>query len=197
MKSLNQERIFKIILFIPILFVLLTNCSNDNKPEDENLLDKANEYLENGEYEKALQAVDEAIEKEGITNSLINKKYKILLESKKYEDALVVFDTIIGRMGFTPDVVADKIRLLMTLGRYDEAMETAIKVDEVSDGSSPYVSLSVSRIFIAKSDPANALTWLEKTAERGFTDYHYLLSEEFESIQTDDRYTISCLCTYI
>jgi thiol-disulfide isomerase/thioredoxin len=190
MKTSKQKQIFRIILFLPLFLLLLTNCSTDRKSEDENLLDKTTVYFENSEYDKALQTINEAIEKDGLTNSLIDTKYKILLASKKYEEALVVFDTIIGRMGFTPDVVADKIRLLMTLGRYDEAMETAIKVDEVSDGSSPYVSLSISRIFIAKSDPGNALIWLEETADRGFTDYNYLLGEEFESIHTNNRFNL-------
>ncbi|UCF64847.1 MAG: redoxin domain-containing protein [bacterium] len=154
----------------------------------ESIILKANEFYQNGEYEKALNIVDRGISQYGDTDKLIHTKYKILLALKKYDDALNIFDLIIERVGDSPDVVIDKIRLLINLKRYEEALETAMAVDKKYGSTSQYISLSIASIYLAKQEKQNTLIWLEKSVKRGFNDYNYLLSEEFKSLHTDEKF---------
>ena len=179
----------ELLIQIVLIILLFLSCSRDRKAGNDKYIQKSAEFYENSEYDKALEIVNKGIEQDGLTDELINTKYKILLAAEKYEEALVIFDTIISRVGDSPDVVIDKIRLLMKLERYDEGLETALAVDNKYNGSSPYISLMISRIFLAKIDSDNAQKWLEESVERGFRDYNYLLSEEFVSLQGDDNFT--------
>ena len=85
MKTSKQKQIFKIILFIPLFLLLLTNCSTDRKSEDENLLDKTKVYFENGEYDKALQTINEAIEP-AIYRSAVTP-----ISGRQYEEELSIY----------------------------------------------------------------------------------------------------------
>ncbi|TFH36248.1 MAG: redoxin domain-containing protein [Bacteroidia bacterium] len=179
----------ELLIQIVLIMLLFLSCSQDRKSGNDTFIQRSTEFYETSEYDKALKIVNKGIKQDGFTDDLINTKYKILLAAEKYEEALVIFDTIISRVGDSPDVVIDKIRLLMKLERYDEGLETAMTVDNKYNGSSPYISLMISRIFLAKIDSDNALTWLEKSVEGGFRDYNYLLSEEFESLQGYENFT--------
>jgi thiol-disulfide isomerase/thioredoxin len=119
---------------------------------------------------------------------LINLKYNILLALEKHEEALETFEKIIERRGDSPDIMADKIRLLFMLERYDEALATALDVDQKSEGQSPFVSFFIFRTYLAQNNKEMAYEWLEKSVDRDFEAYEFLLQDEFKALHNEKRF---------
>lgn len=156
--------------------------------DEKEIIQKAAELMDDKEFSKALEIVEGGIQEYGQTAGLIDTKYKILLALERYEEALQTFEKIIERVGDAPEVMADKIRLLFNLKRYDEALATALDVDEKSKGQSPFVSFFIFRICLAQGDKETAYAWLEKSVDRGFEAYQYMLQEEFKALHDDQRF---------
>lgn len=138
---------------------------------EKEIIQKASELYQQGEFTEALGTVGRGIEQFGLTDDLIHEKYKILLALEQHEDALEIFEVIIERVGESPDVVIDKVRLLIKLGRYDEALSVALSVDEKSSDKSPYMSFFIAKIYVARND-----------------NFEYLLQDEFKLLHSDSRF---------
>jgi thiol-disulfide isomerase/thioredoxin len=76
----------KIIIFIQILVLLSLNLFSDERK----VIQKANEYLKQQNYEAALEVIDSGIEEIGETSGLLGLKYYLLMDLKRYNDALEV-----------------------------------------------------------------------------------------------------------
>ena len=156
--------------------------------DEKVIIQRAFDLMDRNEYAKALAAVEAGIQKYGETDGLIDTKYKILLALERYEDALLTFEKIIERVGDSPNVMADKIRLLFMLERYDEALETALDVDKKSEGQSPFVSFFIFRIYLAQKNKELAYEWLERSVDRDFEAYEFLLQDEFKALHDEKRF---------
>lgn len=171
-----------------IVLVLAFGCSSGVYVDEEDALDQANAHYQTEEWAEALMIIDAGIKQFGETGNLLHWKYAILQRMEDYESALVVFDKIIDQVGATPDVVVDKVRLLMNLERYEDALRTALEVDRSSEGSSQFISLFIARAHLAMSSTDKAIEWLEISHERGFTEFDYLLMEEFMPLHSMERF---------
>jgi len=180
-KAKQPQRLAVVVLFLVVFTVCLV-------AEEKDILHKASNLMDKDEFDQALVLVNDGIQKYGETESLIDMKYKILMAMERYGDALQTFEKIIERVGEAPEVMADKIRLLFMLQRHDEALETALDVDRKSGGQSPYTSFFIFRIYLAQKKKETAYEWLEKSVDRGFDAYEYLLQSEFKVLHDDKRF---------
>ncbi len=183
--NLEETMTKTIALAMSLVFFLMVMILSAVEKE---VIQKASELYDQKEYTEALKATEKGIDEFGLTDGLIHTKYKILLALERYEEALETFETIIERVGDSPNVVIDKIRLLFNLKRFDEALDTAMAVEEKSEKKSPYIALFIAKIYIALNEEEKALAWLEKSVERGFDSYSYLLEEEFKILHEDTRF---------
>jgi len=178
------EKLHHAAVIILCLFVFVTLLIADEKE----ITQKASDLMDKKEFVKALEVVEDGIQKYGETDSLIDTKYKILLALERHEEALQTFEKIIERVGDAPEVMSDKIRLLINLERYEEALETALEVDKKSEGQSPFVSFFIFQIYLSQDNKEMALDWLEKSVDRDLDVYEYLLQDEFKALHNDQRF---------
>jgi len=175
------QRLTVIVLFLVVFAVSLV-------AEEKDILQKISHLMDKDEFDQALVLVNNGIQKYGETADLVNTKYKILLALEKYGEALKTFEKIIERVGEAPEVMVDKIKLLFILQRYDEALDTALEVEQKSEGQSPYTSFFIFRIYLAQKKKETAYEWLEKSVDRGFDAYEYLLQNEFKALHDDKQF---------
>lgn len=166
-----------------------TSSNNEvNKQAEDSILRLLTVFSEKGEYEKALQEVNNGIKLLGSTDELIHYKYNILKTMEKYDEALEVFDIIIERFGDTPNIIIDKVRLLMNLQRFDEALKIATKVDDKYEEKSPYLSLFIAQIYLSQENIESSLVWLKKSADRGFKEFDYLFTDTFKPLHDNEKF---------
>ena len=157
-------------------------------PTVDSLLQVVTELYDTGEYSKALEGVNVGIKDFGRTDELIDTKYRILLALEDYEQGLKVFDEIIDRKGDSPDIIIDKIRLLRKLDREEEALAVALQIDRKYGNDSPYMSLIIADIYMAKEVNDSALHWLIMAHNKGFNEFDYLLTDKFESLHDEEAF---------
>jgi len=174
----------KRIVTTGILFLLLLSCLFAG---EEEILQQARKFMEQKEFEKALEVIDEGMKTTGPSMKLMQTKYSILLALKRLDEAMAILDIGIQFTGESVELLQEKFRLLTKMERYDEALKIGLKVEEKFKLKSPWTSLEMALVYLKKNDRENALDWLEKAASRGFISYNYLYSDDFKSLQNEER----------
>jgi len=124
-----------------------------------------------------------ADEKEDLT------KCQQLYREGKFAEALSLANESIKKYGETQDLLTGKFYILMELKKYDEAIEVGVKKDNAATRKSPYSSYELAELYMTVNKSADALKWLEKSAERGFQDFTELLgNEKFQPLQKDKQF---------
>lgn len=131
----------------------------------EVLAQAANVWLLAGKTERALGAIDLALQGDPLAATLLIDRARILAEMGEYERALEDLDTAAGEAPEDDDLAAFRAAALRRLGRFDAAVAEAERARLLNPGnSSAGLELGLSRLQAGDLDGARAA--LEETAER-------------------------------
>lgn len=156
--------------------------------DEKEIVERASQHVENKDYAKALQVLDEGIKELGLTKNLLRLKYILLVRMGKLDDALAILDKGLKTIGESPDLLMQKLFLLMKQGKYREALKTALRKEEIIKQKNPYDCMDIVEVYVRLNNIDKAFEWLDKAVDRGFTMIKSLEKDLFKPLTRDARF---------
>jgi peroxiredoxin len=176
-----MKRLVICCLVIIFLFTILY-------ADEKEVLAKAQDYIKQEEYAKALQVIDEGVKEVGFTKKLMRLKYSVFTDLEKFDEAMALLDQAIKTNGETSEILGEKVYILMEQKKYDEALKVALRQEEIAKKKSPWICLDIADLYLKLKNKEKAFTWLNEAVERGFIDYAMLRREAKEDgLEGDPR----------
>lgn len=171
------------IIGLVIVFLFSALCAGEKE-----VIARAQNYLKQKEYVKALQVIDEGVKEAGFSKGLMSLKYSILMDMKKYDEALSVLEMGIREIGESAELLGEKVYILQQQKKYDEALKVALRQEEIAKKKSPWICLDLAELYLKLNNKDKVFTWLNEAVDRGFIDYAMLQSEAKEDgLEGDPR----------
>jgi tetratricopeptide (TPR) repeat protein/CHAT domain-containing protein len=134
------------------------------------LIDRANQFYEEGRYEETIESIDHFIELKPRSDKAWDTRGRVLCEMKKYKEALESFDKVVELQPTSSNAWDTRGRLLGFMKRYKEALESFDKAVELQPTSSDAWSNRGS-ILCQVERYAEALESFDKAIELGLISY--------------------------
>jgi len=112
----------------------------------------------------------------------------MLVRLEKLAEATEVINKAIQTFGEHPELLMQKLFLQMKQEKYKEALTTALRKDELVKDKSPFDCMDIVEVYIKLNNKDQALEWLEKAIDRGFTTLRSLDSPTLNLLKSDPRF---------
>ena len=152
------------IIFIAALLLILTNYSGSSivsysmEYQVSNMLQRANDYLSEGEADYALQLYDEILKINRTNTSALNYKGLAFASMGNYNEAIKMYNEVLSVDPNDPLALNNKGVALYNLGNYEDAIQMYNKILDLNpnDNDAKY-NKSIALLSLNQSQESNVM----------------------------------------
>ncbi|MCK4797976.1 MAG: TlpA family protein disulfide reductase [Spirochaetes bacterium] len=117
---------------------------------------------------------------------LIKDVYE-LINQKKYNDAFLLVEKAVKEFGETEMILRAKYKVLLRQENYKDALKIALKKERNARWKNPLNGIDVAIAYIKLKNEAKAFDWFDEAVDRGYTNFNYLYSDDFDFVKNHER----------
>lgn len=179
--------IISVLIFLFTIGALSAKTTAADSAAVSKVLKSIYALISQNKLPEALQITQNALQKFGELDELLELKYNLLVEQNHYPQALELVNQQLKKKGNVDHLLAAKFNIHFHNSEWNEALKTAQLKHELARVKSPWDCLNLTRCYIKLNRFPDALNWLEEAVSQGFIHYRILAEPEYQALHKESR----------